>query len=109
MNTGSNRAAIVTSADVCEIVTFEDATLDTGTTYDVATMTRAVLGTTAAAHAADERFVHLDNINFVPIPIEYEGDTILFRAVSLGTLESNNGEQSLTFEPRIRVIDGGGA
>lgn len=109
VNTGSNRAAIVTASNVAEIVTFEDATLDSGGDYDVATMVRGVLNTTAAAHAADERFVHLDNINFVPIPAEYAGQTLLFRAVSLGTLESNNGEQSLTFAPAIRVIDGGGA
>jgi hypothetical protein len=104
---GSNRAAIVTSADVCEIVTFESAVLDSNGDYDIATMTRGVLNTTAASHAADERFVHLDNINFVPISLDYSGDTILFRAVSLGTLESNNGQQSLVFSPGEIIYDGG--
>jgi hypothetical protein len=107
---GSNRAAIVTTADVCEVVTFEDATLDSFGDYDLATIDRDALGSTPAiAHAANERFVHLDNVNFIPIPLEYEGDTLLFRAVSLGTLESNNGEQTLVFSPPEILIDGGGA
>lgn len=109
VDAGSNRAAIVTSADVAEVVSFEDAALDSFGDYDLAAMTRALLATPAAAHAANERFVHLDNINFVPIGVEYAGQAITFRAVSLGTAESNNGEQTLTFTPAIRVIDGGGA
>lgn len=106
---GANRAAIVTAANVAEVVSFEDATLDSFGDYDLAAMTRALLATTAAAHAAAERFVQLDNVNFVPISLDYSGQAITFRAVSLGTVESNNGEQTLTFTPAIRVIDGGGA
>lgn len=105
-----NGFALVT-ADVAEIGQFKDATeTSTERLYDLTNVTRGELGTTAAAHAAGDRFVLLDGaVKFLPIDIQYAGQTLIFRAVTKGTMPANNGEtmQSVVFDPPTIVYTGG--
>lgn len=89
-------------AGVDEVGQFGTAT-DTGTkSYDLTSLTRGALGTTADAHAAGETFVVLDGpILFLPIDISHQGKTLIYRPVSRGTDPENNATYSFVFDPQF--------
>lgn len=95
-------AAAITTANVSEILQFQTAT-DTGTdAYDLTSLSRGVLGTTAADHVAADSFVLLDAaVVFVPLDIGLAGKTLIFRPVSIGTAPANNATYSVPFQPKF--------
>jgi hypothetical protein len=94
-------AAAVTTAGVSEILQFQTTT-DTGTdAYDLTDLSRGVLGTTAAAHVADDSFVLLDAVQLIPLDIGLAGKTLIFRPVSRGTAVANNPTYSVVFKPQF--------
>jgi hypothetical protein len=106
---GLNRAAVVTD-DVAEILQFKTAT-DAGTdAYTLTDLTHAELGTDDSGHASGDAFVYLDStVVFVPINAEYEGQTLVWRPVTIGTASASNATYSTVFEPTTIIIDGGHA
>lgn len=100
--------AAITSGGVSEILQFQTAT-DTGVrTYDLTTLTRAGLGTTEAGHGANDSFVLLDgSVLFLPVDVALAGQTLIFRAVTLGTDPDDAETVSIVFDPPTFVIDGG--
>jgi hypothetical protein len=105
---GANAAAIVT-LNVAEIVQYETATA-TSTGYDLTDITRGVNDTDPAAHIDRDSFVVLDaNVIFAPISSDFSGQTLMFRAVTLGTSADAAPAVSIVYEPPTFVLDGGGA
>lgn len=105
---GSNGFAMI-SSNVAEIAQFETATEDSEGDYSLTTVTRAGLGTTAAAHSAGDRFVMLDNALFLPVDSSLTGTTLYFRAVTNGTAADSAEVVLLPFNPVPSevIIDGG--
>lgn len=110
MDARLNGFALITD-DVAEVGQFQDATeTSTEGLYDLTNVLRGQLGTPAAAHSAGDRFVLLDgNVRFLPLDAALGGQTLIFRAVSIGTAPANNPTTSIVFDPPVFVIDGGGA
>lgn len=105
---GSNGFAMI-SSNVAEIAQFETATEDSEGDYSLTTVTRAALGTTAAAHSTGDRFVMLENAVFLPVDSSLAGTTLYFRAVTNGTAADNNAVVTLPFDPvPVEVIIDGG-
>jgi len=104
---GINACAVLTDG-VAEIIQFADAT-DTGVrTFDLETLTRGELGTTETDHFTDDDFVLLDSsVPFLELDATLAGKTLIFRAVSRGTVAANNPTFSVVFDPPTFVIDGG--
>jgi hypothetical protein len=106
-----NGFAVLTS-DIAEVGQFQTADEDlvTDQLYALTDLTRGELDTTAAVHHQGDRFVLLDDaVRFLPIDPAYAGQTLIFRAVTLGTAVANNPTVNLVFDPPIFVLDGGGA
>lgn len=104
---GQNAATIVDAADAAEIVGFETAVQNTSGHWELSNITRGGLGTTEATHLTGERFVMLDQVTFLPISAEFAGQTLIFRAVSIGTPVDANATTSLVFSPHETIIDAG--
>lgn len=102
-----NGFAIITDG-VSELGQFEDADETSDLNYDLTNVTRGQLGTVAAAHAAGDMFVLLDeDVQFLPLDAALAGKTLIFRAVSIGTAPENNPTMTFVFDPPVFVIDGG--
>lgn len=103
-----NGFALITD-DVSEIGQSQNATENsTERLYDLTNVLRGQLGTTAASHSAGDRFVLLDgNVVFVPLDAALSGQTLIFRAVSIGTAPANNSTVSIVFDPPVFIRDGG--
>jgi hypothetical protein len=98
-----NAFAIV-SDDVAEIGQVQTATEGAEREYDWTDITRPQLGTTAAPHMAGDRFIMLDEtLRFIPLDISLAGKTLIFRAVTLGTVPANNDTVSLVFDPQFTL------
>jgi hypothetical protein len=99
---GANLYAIPNANDTAEVSAFQTATeTDTGE-YDLSTLTRPKLDTTAAEHYAGDRFVLLDSaIYFLPIDVRYAGQTLIFRPVTLGTAAENNATFEVVYLPQF--------
>jgi photosystem II stability/assembly factor-like uncharacterized protein len=109
IDAGANAAAII-SSDVAEIVQFETATAGGSGEYDLTDVTRGVKDTNPASHAERDDFVLLDAaVIFVPIDVSLAGQTLVFRAPTLGTSSDSAEEVSIVYEPPTFVIDGGSA
>lgn len=80
---GANLSAIITSG-ISEILAYEDAINNTSGYIDLETITRGMKGTAAASHYAGDQFVDLNTAYFLPIPEEFIGDTLYFKAVAFG-------------------------
>lgn len=104
---GGNPAAVTNADDVSEVLNFQDADFNTSGDYDLTTLQRGGLGTTADFHPAGARFVQLDSVYFLPLDMSLAGQTILFRPVTFGTAPESNATYSIVFEPPTFIIDGG--
>jgi hypothetical protein len=104
---GLNRAAVVTD-DVAEILQFKTAT-ETGTdAYTLTNLTHAEKGTEDDGHASGDAFVYSDStVVFIPIDVEYAGQTLVWRPVTIGTASASNATYSTVFTPDEIFIDGG--
>lgn len=100
---------VLSTGGVDEIGQFKDATeTSTPRNYDLTNVTRGELGTTAASHAAGDRFVLLDGaVKFLAIAYEHKGKTLIARAVTRGTVPANNDTVSFVFDPATIVYTGG--
>lgn len=103
---GGNAFAI-TSAGVSEIGQFLTATETSDLHFDLTGLVRGQLDTIAAAHLIDDQFVLLDAVVFVPIDASLIGQTLIFRPVTLGTIEDNNATYSVVYEGQEIIYDGG--
>lgn len=102
LNEGNPFAIISnTTTGECELGQFETAVETDSGEYDLTTLTRGGLSTTPAGHAAGARFVYLDSVYFLPIPIAWLGRTINLRPVTFGTIPDNNASYSLLFQPAV--------
>jgi hypothetical protein len=109
MTAGANRAAIFGSTKVSEIVQFHDATETAEGQFDLTGVDRGRLETTPVAHYVGDQFVTLAKAVFVPISSDFAGETLIFRAVGVGTTEESNPTFELVFDPPEFILDGGGA
>jgi hypothetical protein len=108
MDAGLNGFAIGSSG-VWEVGQFQTATF-ADPDWELSDALRGELDTVAAAHVADDPFVLLDdNIVFLPIDASFAGKTLIFRAVTNGTVPENNPTFEMVFDPPTYIIDGGGA
>lgn len=105
--TAGGNAFAVTSAGVSEIGQFLTATETSDLHFDLTGLVRGQLDTVAAAHVIDDQFVLLDAVVFVPIDASLIGETLIFRPVTLGTLEENNATYSVVYEGQEIIYDGG--
>lgn len=103
-----NGFALITD-DVAEIGQFQTATEGATTgLYELTDVIRGQLDTVATSHTAGDTFVLLDeNVVFLPLDVALAGQTLIFRAVSIGTVPANNPTTSLVFDPPTFIIDGG--
>lgn len=108
---GANAFAMVPATGATEIAQAQDAAEDAGGNYLLTTVTRGVKGTTPTAHVAGERFAMLANALFLPVDSSLVGQTLIFRAVTNGTVPEDNATVSIVYNPvPVEVIiDGGGA
>lgn len=84
--TERNALAIVLPDGTAEIVQFQTATLVGAGEYECTGLIRGSLDTVRSAHAIGARVVVLDDaVRFVDLPVSMIGQTLTFRAVSLGT------------------------
>jgi hypothetical protein len=87
--------AVVTAANVLELLSYETATLNGPNQYALTTLYRGVYGTSGIAHAAGELFARLDQASFqYQYDPTYYGKTIFFKFTSFNLLGLN--EQSLS-------------
>ena len=100
-------AFVVTSAGVSEIAQFLTATETSDLHFDLTGLVRGQLDTIAAAHLIGDQFVFLDAVVFVPIDAGLIGQTLLFRPVTLGTIEDNNATVSVVYQGQEVIYDGG--
>jgi hypothetical protein len=103
----ANGFAIVAS-DLSEVGQFKTATSTGVGLYDLTTITRGALGSTAASHAKGDQFVMLDNVFFLQLDASLAGQTLIFRPVSIGTPAATNATYSVLFDPQFTgpaVID----
>lgn len=98
-----NGFAINSSGYVSEVGQFKTAVADSGgLIYVLSDITRGLLGSTADSHLAGESFVLLDGaVQFLPLSIDLAGKTLIFRAVTLGTLPANNATVEFVFLPQF--------
>jgi hypothetical protein len=106
---GRNYAAILSAGDVAEIISFETATQDSDGFWEITNLQRGLLETTEVARIQGERFVLLKLVSFLPVDPAFDGQTLVFRAVTRGTVVDNNPTTSLVYSVPIFVLDGGGA
>jgi hypothetical protein len=109
---GKNAAIIIDADDNAEIIGFENATQTSNGDWELDTITREGLGTYRAQHLTGERFTLLENATFIPVPIERQGETLVFRAVTIGTPVDSNATTELVYDPSVgmtiqRVDDNG--
>lgn len=103
-------AFAVLSSGLAEVGQFQTADEDISVDrlYTLTDLTRGELGTDAAEHFIGDRWVLLDGtILFVPIDPAHAGETLIFRAVTLGTAAANNPTVSVVYDPGEGVEDGG--
>lgn len=97
-----NAFAILT-AGVAEIGQFANATEGAPLQYELDTISRGLLDTTAAPHDAGDRFVLLDDsVVFLPIDQSFSGRDLLIKAVSFGQTTDEATAVSFRYEPIIR-------
>src|SRR5574344_614172 len=95
-----NAFAILT-AGVAEIGQFANATEGAPLQYDLDTITRGLLDTTAAPHDAGDRFVLLDDsVAFLPIDQSFSGRDLLIKAVSFGQTTDEATAVSFRYDPK---------
>lgn len=93
--------AAITSSGTSEVIQYLDAE-DTGDEWEISTIERGGLSTTAASHTDGDSFLLLDNsIVFLPLDISLAGKTLIFRAVTRGTARENNATISVVFLPQF--------
>ena len=93
---GANAAAILYADGTVEIVQFETATETATRTYDLTGLMRGRKDTVAGSHSAGAQFVLLnDKVRFAAIRPDDVGQTLTFRAVSLGTDPTANASQTI--------------
>lgn len=107
VSAGGNYSAVL-SGSTAEVLAYEDATETSPGYYDLETLSRGLEGTTAAAHAGNDMFMDLGTAYFLPIDPAYFGDTLYFKAVSLGTSADAVDPVALVYEAWEFVYDGGG-
>lgn len=104
---GVNAFAITTNG-VSEVGQAQTATALGDGAYELTDVTRGVGTTDAAAHLAGNPFVMLDAaVQFVPLDVSLAGQTLWFRAVTLGTSSDATTAQQFVYEPPTFIIDGG--
>lgn len=96
---GQNAAALVTPANAAEIVGFETALQNTAGEWELSDITRGQLATAEVTRLTGDKFVMLEFVRFIPIPVELAGTTLVFRAVTKGTAVDANPTFSLVYDP----------
>lgn len=87
---------------VSEVCQFATADEDSNGDWQIGSITRGQLGTTAAAHLGGDDFWLLDGaIQFLPLDSSLAGNTLIFRAVTIGTPRENNPTFSVVFLPQF--------
>lgn len=105
-----NPFAILSSTDIPEVGQFRVATQTGVGLYTLSELVRAQKGTTLASHAIGDRFTMLDSVYFFPVDLSYGGETLKFRAITLGGSVDDATVVTLVYHPDDQVIlDGGGA
>lgn len=99
--------SVVTTDGVSEILAYEDATETAPTYYDLDGMPRGLLGTAIADHFTGDSFVDLATAYFIPIDQVYAGQTLYFKAVSIGISPDAIDPVAFVFEGSEYVEDGG--
>lgn len=99
----ANPFAIVSDAATgeCEVGQFQDADETAPGEYHLTILTRGGLSTIPAEHPVGARFVYLDAVYFLPVPIAWIGRTIDLRPVTFGTIPDNNASYSILFDPPV--------
>lgn len=96
------------TAGVAEVAQFQDADEVDDLQYELTTVDRGQLGTSAVGHFSGDTFVLLDaGVIFLPLDASLAGKTLIFRAVSIGTAPANNSTTSVVFDPPVFIRDGG--
>lgn len=105
---GVNAAAIVSDDDYAEIIGFEDANQETGGDWDLSTITRGELATPERTYLDGDRFGMLENVQFLPIASQWAEQTLVFRAVTIGTAFDMAPAIPFVYRPNLDVIVDGG-
>jgi len=105
---GANYSAVISSG-TAEVLAYEAIAESPANYYDLTTLSRGLLGTTAASHASADQFVDLNTAHFLPISQDYAGDTLYFKAVAFGLSADDITPVSFVYEGVTYVVDGGGA
>lgn len=101
-----NAFAILT-AGVAEIGQFANATEGAPLQYELDTISRGLLDTTAAPHDSGDRFVLLDDsVVFLPIDQSFSGRTLLIKAVSFGQSTDEATPVPFVYNPKTGPIPG---
>lgn len=106
---GMNGFAITNEdTSVSDVGQFATAYDDSAGFYTIDDVVLGQLGTTAADHLVGDSFVILDtNLYRISLPIEYAGQDLYWKAVTIGTAIENNETIIRTYIPANRIIDGG--
>lgn len=105
---GANRGAVSDDeGQTWEILSFETATETAEHDYTLSELERGLDGTAPLACAVGDFFCLLTNLVFVPLDEALDGQTILFRAVTLGTSEDTAYEVAIVYHLQDVVWDGG--
>lgn len=89
----------------CEVGQFQITVESAPDVYDCTTLTRGGLNTTPSEHPAGARFVYLDSVYFLPVPIAWIGRTINLRPVTFDTVPDNNASYSILFDPAVSQVE----
>lgn len=85
----------------CEVGQFEIADEIAERLYELTVLGRGGLNTEPAAHAPGARFVFLDAVYFLELPVASIGQTIKLRPVTFGTTPESNAVYTLLFDPAV--------
>lgn len=93
-----------TSSVQSEVGQFRDEEQDSGLIYQLTETIRGGLGTDAVDHYADDPFVMLSSVYFLPLDISLAGQTLIFKFVSYGTSADDADEYPFVFNPLFTSI-----
>lgn len=110
---GANLSAVATdhgtAGVIAEVLAYETASESPADYYALTTLTRGMKETDADDHFTGDEFMDLNSSYFLPIPVEFIGQTLYFKAVGFGVSPDAVAPYTVVYEGIIFVIDGGGA
>lgn len=106
---GANHAAVIDASGVAEVLNYEDATATGTRTYDLEALVWELEGTVAGSYVDGDQFVDLTTAYFLPIPQDYAGDTLYFKAVGIGLSADDVDAVAFVYAGWEIVYDGGDA